>query len=190
MNTATTSNKNVLIFFSSPNPSGYTKQALDSVLSLLPQNLMYEVIDVYQTNIDPCTDCKACFEGECPLNNDGMGEILEKIKQAEIIIAATPIYFNAVPSKFKAIFDRMQQLFVKKVILHKPVFVQDKLGILITTAGSDNDFATDSIYAMFQMFFSSINAKFIEHIAIKNTDNQKTITLDEIQISNIMENIN
>ncbi|MEG0693087.1 MAG: flavodoxin family protein, partial [Oscillospiraceae bacterium] len=146
MSTATTHYKKALIFFSSPNKNGFTKQLLEKTIEALPKNIQYETINVYQTDIKPCIDCKACFQSKCPFNDDGMGDILNKICNSDIIIAATPIYFNGVPSKFKAIFDRMQQLFVQKVILHTPVFTQDKLGILLTTAGSDDNFATQSIH--------------------------------------------
>ncbi|MFZ2538845.1 MAG: flavodoxin family protein [Oscillospiraceae bacterium] len=190
MNIAITPNKKCLILFSSPNKAGYTKQLLEKTIASLPNNIEYETIDIYKTDIKPCIDCKACFKGACPFNDDGMREILNKIWQADIIIAATPVYFNAVPSKFKAIFDRTQQLFVQKVILHTPVFTQDKVGILLTTAGSIDSFATQSINAMFKMFFSTINAKFIEHIAITNSDNLKSICIDEVQISNIIKSIN
>ncbi len=189
VNIAITPYRTCLILFSSPNKNGYTKQLLEKTISLLPKYIQYETIDVYKTDIKPCIDCKACFKGECPFNGDGMDEILAKIKQADIIIAATPVYFNAVPSKFKAIFDRMQQLFVQKVILHTPVFTQDKVGILLTTAGSSDSFATQSINAMFKMFFSCINTEFIEHIAITNSDNLKSICIDEMQVSNIIKSI-
>lgn len=189
MNTVINRSKKALIFFSSPNENSYTKKLLDIVLAALPDNIEFETINVFDLDVNPCIDCKACFDVECPFNDDGMGELLDKIQMSDIVIAATPIYFNSVPSKFKAIFDRMQQIFVKKVILNKPVFITERVGILLTTAGSCDDFATTSINAMFKMFFNSINAEFIEHIAIQNTDNIKEICIDEMQLSNIKNHI-
>lgn len=179
MNTVTHHSKKVLIFFSSPNKNGNTKMLLDKFLSYLSSDTIYDTVNTYETNIKPCIDCKACFKGECPFNDDGMDEILNKINNADIIIVATPIYFNSVPSKFKAIIDRMQQLFVKKIILKKPVFRDNKVGILLTTSGSNDTMATQCLNSMFKMFFSCINANYIGYIAATNLDKQKDININE-----------
>lgn len=189
MNTVIHRYRRALIFFSSPNKNGFTKRLLDITIDSLPNDINYETLNLYDTNIKPCIDCKACLKGFCPFNDDGMDIILNKIRQCDIIIAATPVYFNSVPSKFKAIFDRMQQLFVQKIILDTPVFTDEKLGILLTTAGSRDEFATQSINAMFKMFFSCISAKFIEHISITNSDNLNEVFIDKNKISNIINSI-
>lgn len=179
MNTVTprSSTKRALIFMASPRKDGFTAKLLKELLSALPDDIQYTVISVNDTNISPCIDCRACYDGECPFNSDGMGELLEQVKSADILIAATPVYFNHVPSKFKAIFDRLQQLYVKKIILKTPVFTDKKAGILITAAGSSDPFATQSMFASFSLFFKSFNAEFLTHIAINNTDKTNTVNI-------------
>jgi len=61
------------------------------------------------------------------------------------------------------------------------------MGILLTTAGCSDNNATIAIYEVFKMFFCCVNADFIEHIAITNTDNITEYQIDQSSIQNIMD---
>lgn len=188
MNTATLSNKkNLLIFFSSPHQDGFTKTALDIFLKRFGSDYNIETVNVFDTHIAPCIDCRACYKGSCPFNDDGMDSLLCKVGNADIIVCATPIYCNSPPTKFKAIFDRTQQLFVSKVILKKPRFINKKIGILISTAGSKDSFAVKSINAMFELFYKSLNADFVAHFSITQTDfiEKSDVVLDDELIKKV-----
>jgi multimeric flavodoxin WrbA/putative sterol carrier protein len=68
-----------------------------------------EIITVSQKNIEPCRGCFCCWEktpGKCIVADD-MGGILEKYINADLIIWSFPLYYYSVPSKTKALIDRL-----------------------------------------------------------------------------------
>jgi len=187
VNTATRNMNKAVVLFSSPNENGNTKTLYNQFI----KNFSFETsfLNLYGLSIAPCTDCKACHKGECPYNCDDMGIVLDEIHKADVIICATPIYFNSVPSPFKALIDRCQQLYVKKIILKKPEFKNKRLGILLTTSGSTDEKAVDNLYHTFSMVFSCFNAEFISHISFKNTDKKSDYDISSSIISNIRRKI-
>jgi putative NADPH-quinone reductase/putative sterol carrier protein len=72
-------------------------------------NHLIETINVSQKNIEPCRGCFCCWEktpGNCIVADD-MGGILDKYINADLIIWSFPLYYYGVPSKTKALIDRL-----------------------------------------------------------------------------------
>lgn len=196
-----------LLFYASPHENGSTRRLLSQVLPRLPLAAEPEVIPVFEIHIRPCTDCRICYREECPLNGDGMGELLEKARQADLIITALPVYFNGTPSPMKAILDRSQQLFVQRFVQGARVFSEPKAGILLTTAGSDDgrgnegEGAFDGAYAIrsgsatqgvresIRMFYGCLGAVLAGHIAITGTDVDPSFTADPEEIGAVAQRL-
>ncbi len=65
-----------------------------------------EVINVAKKNIEPCKACYAClFCEECKIDDD-VGEILEKIIDADFLLISSPIYWLDLTGKMKMLLDR------------------------------------------------------------------------------------
>ena len=59
-------------------------------------------------NINPCRACYACWfktSGKC-VQKDDATEVMEKIRQADLVIWSIPLYAYGVPSHCKALMDR------------------------------------------------------------------------------------
>jgi multimeric flavodoxin WrbA/putative sterol carrier protein len=68
-----------------------------------------EMITVSQKNIEPCRGCFCCWEktpGKCVIADD-MGGILDTYINADVVIWSFPLYYYSVPSKTKALIDRL-----------------------------------------------------------------------------------
>jgi multimeric flavodoxin WrbA len=52
-----------------------------------------------------CLNCWTSLEGRCSLNDD-MVEIVEKFREADVVIAATPIYMDGMSSYMKRVWER------------------------------------------------------------------------------------
>lgn len=81
-------------------------------------------------NIQPCRGCRACFDrGEdyCPLKDD-LASIRDKVRDADGIILASPVYVEDINGIMKNWIDR--QAFVS----HRPEYF-GKAAYLITTSG-------------------------------------------------------
>lgn len=108
-----------------------------------------DVVSVADRSVNPCIGCDSCFrnEGEC-FQKDGMQEIYDKLKWADIAVVASPVYFYGLSAQLKAVIDR----------LHNPI--RNELGIkklaMILVGGAVLDDLFDPIilqYNMVRRFF-------------------------------------
>lgn len=61
-----------------------------------------------EKNINHCRACGYCFNmklNKCSINDD-MGEMIDQFKQSDIVIYATPLFFDNVSGLMKVFFDR------------------------------------------------------------------------------------
>lgn len=65
-------------------------------------------IAVGQAKIAGCMACEYCFahDGEC-VNQDDMQEFYPLLREADVIVYATPMYFYNFPAQLRAFQDRM-----------------------------------------------------------------------------------
>ena len=70
-----------------------------------------EVISLANKNIGFCKGCLACVKTQrCVINDDAV-EIVEKMKEADAIAFATPVYYYSVSGQLKTMFDRANPLY-------------------------------------------------------------------------------
>ncbi len=72
-------------------------------------------------NISFCRGCGGCDGNKSCVICDDMPLLLEKMRAADEIILAFPIYFDGVPAQLKAVIDRMQPLYAATYYLGKRV---------------------------------------------------------------------
>jgi multimeric flavodoxin WrbA len=66
-----------------------------------------EMIDLCDFRVTPCTACEGCsFNGICVYDDD-VPAIVERMKQADGIVFASPVYIDNVPGQMKIFFDRL-----------------------------------------------------------------------------------
>ena len=74
-----------------------------------------QTIDVDKKNIIPCKELIVCEKkGFCPLDDDMKHEIYPLLRKAEVIVAATPIFFYNTTAQLKILIDRTQTLWARK----------------------------------------------------------------------------
>lgn len=70
-----------------------------------------ELISLKEKNIKFCIGCLACqSKGNCVLKDD-VPEIMVKVKAAEAIVFATPIYYYEMSGQMKVLLDRLNPLY-------------------------------------------------------------------------------
>ena len=91
----------------SPRIEGNTEQLTQEALSIIKGNgIDTELIRLAEKNILPCTACDACESEEtCPLDDDLL-PLYHRLKQADGIILASPVYFGSATPQLKAFMDR------------------------------------------------------------------------------------
>lgn len=83
-----------------------------------------EVLSVADHHVKPCIGCNTCFarEGNACFQKDDMAEIYEKLRTADVLVVASPVYFYGISAELKAVIDRlhtpMRDTFrIKKLVL-------------------------------------------------------------------------
>lgn len=86
------------------------QRKIEKKLKLILKNeILFKEIYVNNIKIKPCQGCKNCFKfGKCLLDDyDDMSKIKRELLYADLLIIATPIYFNNIPGIFKLFLDRI-----------------------------------------------------------------------------------
>jgi len=91
----------------SPRKGGNTEILTSHTLKAITgEGLDTELIRLAGLDIRPCDACRICREGgSCPIDDD-LFPIYTKMKEAEAIILATPVYFGSATAQLKALMDR------------------------------------------------------------------------------------
>lgn len=99
----------ILILNGSPRPNGNTKKMIGAFTEgaeLAGHNI--DVVDVCKKNISGCMACEYCHTksiGKC-VQNDDMTEIYDLLKEAEMLVIASPIYYHGISGQLKCVLDR------------------------------------------------------------------------------------
>lgn len=70
-----------------------------------------ELISLKGKEIKFCIGCLTCLNGGNCVLKDDVREIMEKVKEAEVIIYATPIYYYEMSGQMKTLLDRLNPLY-------------------------------------------------------------------------------
>ena len=104
----------------SPRKKGNTRFLLSEFLEEAQRlGARTQMIEVCQKKIDPCMEYVLCEKkGICPIDDDMKHEIYPLLRKADVIVAATPIFFYNTTAQLKALIDRSQTLWARKYKLH------------------------------------------------------------------------
>ncbi|MFC2063114.1 flavodoxin family protein [Chloroflexota bacterium] len=96
-----------LAIVGSPRKNGNTEILTKHTLKAIQdEGLDTELVSLYEYEIKGCTACDLCKKEErCPIKDD-LFPIYNKMKQADAIIFASPVYFGSVTPEIKAVMDR------------------------------------------------------------------------------------
>lgn len=120
---------NIVILVGSMRKNGNTDLLAQAFAEGARENNIVEIISVADYKVNPCIGCNSCFtrEGNKCFQNDDMVGIYEKLKTADMIVVASPVYFYGISAQLKAVIDR----------LHTPMrneFSIKKLALLLVGA--------------------------------------------------------
>lgn len=100
---------NIIVLSGSPRMVAILTCWLDTFVKGAEKNNNVEVVSVADYKINPCIGCNSCFDRaghEC-FQQDDMQMVYDKLKCADVIVVASPVYFYGVSAQLKAIIDRL-----------------------------------------------------------------------------------
>ena len=129
----------VLGFQGSPRKNGNSQFLLSSFLKECERyGARTRTIDACNVNVQPCKELIVCEKkGFCPLKDDMRDSIYDLIKQADIVVLASPVFFYNVSAQVKVIIDRCQMFWGRKYKLGlKDPLAYSRQGFLLAAGAS------------------------------------------------------
>ena len=99
--------KNILVIQGGGRPKGNTAQLVMSFVKGAEEAGHHvEVVSLLKNEVKGCLGCNACRYGKPCIQKDSFNEFVPKIKGADLIVFASPLYFWTLSSKIKAFIER------------------------------------------------------------------------------------
>lgn len=168
----------VLGILGSPRIGGNTDRLLDRALAgAESQGAEIEKVILNQMRLRPCQNCDGCaLNGRCIVKDD-MQRLYPKLREADRVILASPIFFMGLSAQTKAMIDRCQCLWVEKYRLKRPIPKGNKgrKGIFIAVAGSSKPDMFLPAIATVKAFFAVLNMTYEGSILVNGVDEKGDI---------------
>jgi multimeric flavodoxin WrbA len=115
----------------SPRKNGNTDYIMKVVLDCLEaEGIETEIVHIGGRIVRGCKDCDSCEQrkdGRCIIADDGLNELVAKLKDADGILLGSPTYFSDITPEMKAFMDRSG-----KVSIANGGFFRRKAGAAVT----------------------------------------------------------
>ena len=99
----------ILVLNGSPRPKGSTKGMVEAFQEgAVTAGHQVDVVDVCRLKIGGCLACEYCHtkgQGTC-VQKDDMQEVYVLLKEAEMLVIASPIYYHGISGQLKCVIDR------------------------------------------------------------------------------------
>jgi multimeric flavodoxin WrbA len=130
------------------------------------------IIDVDKKHITPCKEYIVCEKkGFCPIDDDMKHEIYPLLREADAVVAASPIFFYNVTAQLKALIDRSQTLWARKYRLQlNDPFRSYRRGFLLAVGATKGANLFEGVNMTAKYFFDAIGASFEGSLAYRKIE--------------------
>ncbi len=147
----------------SPRRKGNTNYLLSAFLNEAASlGAKTHTIQVAKKNIIPCKEILICeTKGFCPIDDDMEHEIYSLLRQADVIVAASPVFFYGLTAQLKALIDRSQALWARKYRLKlKDPARNYRRGFLLAIGATKGKNLFEGLSLTAKYFFDAVGASF------------------------------
>ena len=160
----------------SPRKKGNTNFLLEAFMNAAEnRGARTHIIDCTQKNIIACKEYVVCEKkGFCPIEDDVKAEIYPLLRQADVVVIATPIFFYNMTSQLKAVVDRCQTFWARKYKLKlKDPGANMRRGFLLAVGATRGKNLFEGLNLTTQYFFDAIGAKFEGSLTYRGIEGPK-----------------
>lgn len=176
----------VLAIYGSPRQKSNSNHLVEYILHgirSIQGDVEIQHIYLREKEIQHCIACDGCHRKPGCVIKDEMQELYPAFDRADLVIVASPIYFNSVSALLKSMIDRCQAIWASKYILKAPIIDRSKrrLGVFVAAAGNPAEFAEFSpAERVIDLFFKAINTEYFAHLFADHTDAQPVTSRPEL----------
>ncbi len=152
----------VLGLMGSPRKKGNTDFLLSAFMNEVEKKgAKTHIINVCDKNIEPCKEYTTCErKGTCPIKDDMESEIYPLLREADIIVPASPVFFYSVTAQLKALIDRSQALWARKYRLNLTDPKRNtRKGFMLSLGATKGKNLFLGINLLAKYFFDAVGAK-------------------------------
>ena len=140
--------KRVLALVGSPRIGGNTDRLIDEVLRGAEENgAVTDKVYLGKSTIGPCHACDACADSGICIQRDDMDGLFERMKQSDVWVLGTPVYWWGATAQFKLFLDRWYAPWHNAGT--RSLFDNRKV-ILVVTLGDSDTSTADPTLGMFK----------------------------------------
>lgn len=104
--------KHILVISTSPRKGGNSETLADAFIRGAEEaGNQVEKVCLYDKTIGFCKGCLACLKSHRCVNHDDADIIAQKMRQADVLVFATPIYYYEMCGQMKTMLDRANPLY-------------------------------------------------------------------------------
>ena len=147
----------------SPRKKGNTNFLLSTFLQAAEKRgAVTRCIQVVERNILPCKEYVVCEKkGYCPIDDDMASEIYGLIRQAEVVVLASPIFFYNMTAQLKALVDRCQTFWARKYRLKlSDPLKSTRRGYALSVGATQGKNLFEGLQLTAKYFFDAIDARY------------------------------
>ncbi len=162
----------------SPRKKGNTNFLLSTFLQAAERRgAVTRAVQVTERNILPCKEYVVCEKkGTCPIDDDMASEIYGLLRQAEVVVLASPIFFYNMTSQLKALVDRCQTFWARKyrLKLNDPL-THTRRGYLLGVGATQGKNLFEGLQLTAKYFFDAIDARYEGSLVYRGIEGAKDL---------------
>ncbi len=147
----------------SPRKRGNTHFLLSTLLEEAERlGARTRTIEIASRNIIPCKELVVCEKkGFCPIDDDMKSDIYACLREADVILLASPVFFYNVTAQLKALIDRCQMFWARKYRLKLSDPARKyRRGFLLAAGATRGRNLFEGMKLTAQYFFDAVGAEF------------------------------
>ena len=156
---------NVLILKGSPRREGNSAILAEQVAAGAKEaGGQVETVYLHELDIQPCDACDTCQAGDidCVVEDD-MQDLYPKVRAADALVYASPVYWFSVSAQLKLFIDRCYAMGEGEDEPENHGLVGKKIGVVLTYGGDDPyDSGAINAIRMFQDMFRYVPSEIVD----------------------------
>lgn len=169
----------ILAIAGSPRRGGNTDLLLEEAIAgARDAGGKIERVTLCELQIAPCRHCDGCLtEGRCVIEDD-MQSLYPRMREADRLILASPVFFMGIAAQTKAMIDRCQALWALKYVLKQPVALnldRQRKGLFLSVGGTGFSNLFEPSLATIKSFFVVLDMKLAGALTYARIDEKGAI---------------
>lgn len=163
----------VLGIMGSPRKKGNTNALLDAALETAVElGAQVEKIILEELVIAPCSEAEYehVLENGYPVVKDDIYFVIDKMRWADAIILASPVFFGSLSAQVKTMVDRFQCVWISRREGWADLFSEKKEGAFICCEATDRQDFLENASSIVKHFFATCNIEYSEELLCKGLE--------------------